>query len=125
MPLDENARYVLSVNRGVLRIRQERFKDAIAELKSAIERKPNAYQAYVNLAQAYRRLDKLDLALEQLPPGRPTRAGAGTLYRLLARLRLERNEPALASMTLTRRSSARTRIARTRSTTRSNAADCC
>ena len=44
MPLDENARYVLSVNRGVLRIRQERFEDAIAELKSAIERKPKAYR---------------------------------------------------------------------------------
>ena len=28
MPLDDNARYVLSVNRGVLRVRQERFEDA-------------------------------------------------------------------------------------------------
>ena len=77
MPLDDNARYVLFVNRGVLRVRQERFEDAIADLKSAIERKPNAYQAYVNLAQAYRRLDKLDLALEQLNRAVAARAGAG------------------------------------------------
>ena len=96
MPLDDNARYVLSVNRGVLRIRQERFEDAIGELKSAIERKPNAYQAYVNLAQAYRRLDKLDLALEQLHRAVQLEPGLAHLYRLRARLRLERNEPALA-----------------------------
>jgi len=96
MPLDDNARYVLSVNRGVLRIRQERFEDAIAELKSAIERKPSAYQAYVNLAQTYRRLDKLDLALEQLHRAVQLEPGLAHLYRLRARLRLERNEPALA-----------------------------
>ena len=96
MPLDENARYVLFVNRGVLRVRQERFEDAIADLKAAIELKPKAYQAYVNLAQAYRRLDKLDLALEQLNRAVRARAGLAHLYRLRARLHLERNEPALA-----------------------------
>jgi eukaryotic-like serine/threonine-protein kinase len=96
MPLDDNARYVLSVNRGVLRVRQGRFEDAVAALKLAIERKPNAYQAYVNLAQAYRRLDKLDLALEQLHRAVQLEPGLAHLYRLRARLRLERNEPALA-----------------------------
>jgi len=96
MALDDNARYVLAVNRGVLRVRQERFEDAIAELKSAIERKPNAYQAYVNLAQAYRRLDKLDLALEQLNRAVQLEPGLAHLYRLRARLHLERNETALA-----------------------------
>ena len=96
LPLDDNARYVLSVNRGVLRIRQERFEDAVADLKSAIERKPKAYQAYVNLAQAYRRLDKLDLALDQLDRAVELEPGLAHLYRLRARLHLERNEPALA-----------------------------
>ena len=96
MPLDDNARYVLFVNRGVLRVRQERFEDAIADLKAAIERKPKAYQAYVNLAQAYRRLSKLDLALEQLNRAVELEPGLAHLYRLRARLHLERNEPALA-----------------------------
>src|SRR5262249_16365529 len=95
-PLDDNARYVLSVNRGVLRVRQERFEDAIAELKSAIERRPNAYQAYVNLAQAYRRLGKLDLALQQLHGAVQLEPGLAHLYRLRARLYVERHEPALA-----------------------------
>ncbi len=96
MPLDDNARYVLLVHRGVLRVRQERFEDAVADLKSAIERKPNAYQAYVNLAQAYRRLGKLDQALEQLHRAVQLEPGLAHLYRLRARLHLERNEPALA-----------------------------
>ena len=93
LPLDENARYVLAVNRGVLRVRQERFEDAIAELRSAIERKPNAYQAYVNLAQAYRRLDQRDRALDALHRAIQLEPGLAHLYRLRARLYLERNEP--------------------------------
>jgi eukaryotic-like serine/threonine-protein kinase len=96
LPLDENARYVLSVDRGVLRVRQERFEAAVTDLKSAIERKPRAYQAYVNLAQAYRRQGKLDLALEQLNRAVGLEPGLAHLYRLRARLRQERNEPTLA-----------------------------
>jgi serine/threonine protein kinase/tetratricopeptide (TPR) repeat protein len=96
LPLDENARYVLAVNRGVLRVRQERFEDAVVELRAAIEQKPNAYQAYVNLAQAYRRLDKRDLALEPLDRAIRLEPGLAHLYRLRARLYLECNEPARA-----------------------------
>jgi serine/threonine protein kinase/tetratricopeptide (TPR) repeat protein len=96
LPLDDNARYVLSVNRGVMRVRQERFEDAIADLKSAIALKPSAYQAYVNLALAYRGTGKLDPALEQLNRAIGLEPGLAHLYRLRARLRLERNESALA-----------------------------
>ena len=96
MPLDDNARYVLFVNRGVLRVRQERFQDAVADLKSAIERKPKAYQAYVNLALAFRGLKSLDLALEQLNHAVSLEPAMAHLYRLRARLYLERDEPALA-----------------------------
>jgi tetratricopeptide (TPR) repeat protein len=96
MPLDDNARYVLFVNRGVLRVRTDRFNDAVADLNAAIKLKPNAYQAFVNLAQAYRRLDKLDLALEQLDRALLLEPGLAHLYRLRARLHLERNEPTQA-----------------------------
>ncbi len=87
---------MLGVNRGVLRVRQERFEDAVTDLKSAIERKPKAYQAYVNLAQAYRRLNKLDLALDQLNRSVELEPGLAHIYRLRARLHIERNEPSLA-----------------------------
>ena len=96
LPLDDNAGYVLSVNRGVLRVRQERFEDAVTDLKSAIEKKPRAYQAYVNLALAYRRLKKMDLALQQLNRAVELEPALAHPYRLRARLHLERNEPALA-----------------------------
>lgn len=96
MPLDDNSRYVLFVNRGVLRIRQERFDDAIADLNEAIKLKPTEYQAFVNMAQAYRRLNDLDAALKQLDLAIEHEPSLAHLYRLRARLRLERNEPALA-----------------------------
>jgi serine/threonine protein kinase/Flp pilus assembly protein TadD len=96
MSQDDYSRYVLFVNRGALRVREERFDDAIADLKTAIELKPNEYQAYVNLAQAYRRLKKLDLALEQLQRAVQLEPALAHLYCLRARLYLERKEPALA-----------------------------
>src|SRR5262249_33598749 len=63
---DDDARYVLGVNRAVLRIRTGRIDDAIVDLNSAIRLKPNAYQALVNLAQAYRGQGNLGKALGPL-----------------------------------------------------------
>jgi tetratricopeptide (TPR) repeat protein len=96
MPLDDDARYVLKVNRGVLRIRTNNIDDAIAELNAAIKLKPRAYQAFVNLAQAYRRRGSLELADEQLRRAIELEPGLAHLYRLQARLNLERNQPELA-----------------------------
>jgi serine/threonine protein kinase/tetratricopeptide (TPR) repeat protein len=93
---DDNSRYVLSVNRAVLRIRTARIDDAIADLKSAIKLKPNAYQAFVNLAQAYRGQGQLEKALETLRRAIDLEPGLAHLYRLRARLHLERREPDLA-----------------------------
>ena len=96
MPLDDDARYVLLVNRGILRIRTDRIDDAIALLNAAIKLKPGAYQAFVNLAQAYRRRNNLDLALTQLHRALELEPASAHLYRLQARLHLERNELDLA-----------------------------
>lgn len=96
MPLDDYARYVLFVNRGVLRVRQERFADAVRDLQDAIALKPNAYQAYANLAQAYIRQGQMDQALAQLDRAVELEPALARVYRLRARLRQERREPALA-----------------------------
>lgn len=96
LPLDGNARYVLFVNRGVLRVRQQRYDDAIADLRAAIELKPKAYQAYVNLAQAFRGLNELDVALEQLDRAVELEPSQAHLRRLRARLQVERKEPQAA-----------------------------
>jgi serine/threonine protein kinase/tetratricopeptide (TPR) repeat protein len=90
---DESARYVLFVNRGVLRLRTKRIGEAIDDLNSAIKLKPDAYQAFVNLAQAYRAQGKLGKALEPLKRAIELEPGLAHLYRLRARLHLERNEP--------------------------------
>src|SRR6516162_9992821 len=96
MSLDENARYVLLVNRGVLRVREDRLDDAVADLKAAIALRPNEYQAYVNLAQAYRRQKNVDQALAQMDCAVRLEPTLAHLYRLRARLYLECKQPALA-----------------------------
>jgi serine/threonine protein kinase/tetratricopeptide (TPR) repeat protein len=93
---DDNARYVLAVNRGVLRIRTGRIDDAIRDLSTAIKLKPEAYQAFVNLAQAYRASGKLAQALEPLNRAIELQPGLAHLYRLRAHLHMERREPDLA-----------------------------
>jgi tetratricopeptide (TPR) repeat protein/predicted Ser/Thr protein kinase len=92
LPLDDVARYVLHVNRGVLYVQWDRPAEAIAELNKAIALKPNEYQAYVNLARAYRQTKKLDLALKQMDHAVELEKTGAHLYRLRARLHLERDE---------------------------------
>jgi eukaryotic-like serine/threonine-protein kinase len=91
LPLDENTRYVLLVYRAVLRIRTDRCADAIGDLQAAIKLKPNAYQAFVNMANAYRKLGNLDQAVAQLNRALELEPGLAHLYRLRARLQIERN----------------------------------
>jgi tetratricopeptide (TPR) repeat protein len=50
---DENALYVLLVNRGVMRIRRGDPEAAVRDLESAASRRPHAFAAYINLAQAH------------------------------------------------------------------------
>jgi tetratricopeptide (TPR) repeat protein len=61
-------------SRGAMRVRQKRWADAVTDLWQAIELQPDAPEAYVNLAHAYRgarewadALDVLDQALARWP----------------------------------------------------------
>ncbi len=90
---DDYARYVLLVNRGVLRIRQKQYKEAITDLNAAVSMKPKEYQAYVSLAEAYRQQDKLDLAVTQMNKALKVEPTAAHLYRLRARLHVQRKAP--------------------------------
>jgi tetratricopeptide (TPR) repeat protein len=51
--------------RGVLRVRQTRPKDAIDDLMKALELRPSRYEAHADLALAYYDLGKEDLALAE------------------------------------------------------------
>jgi tetratricopeptide (TPR) repeat protein len=53
-PPDATASYVALVNRGVLAMRQERWDEAVADLRRAIAVRPDDFAAYVNLALTHR-----------------------------------------------------------------------
>jgi tetratricopeptide (TPR) repeat protein len=58
LPNDE-ARYVLLVNRAVLRFRQGRLAAAADDLRTAAGLRPGRYEAHLNLARVYRKLNRL------------------------------------------------------------------
>jgi tetratricopeptide (TPR) repeat protein len=57
-PHDED-KYAIYVNRGVMRIRQDRLRDGMDDLQDAVSLKPNLYHAYLNMAQGYHKDDVL------------------------------------------------------------------
>jgi tetratricopeptide (TPR) repeat protein len=95
-PLDDSARYALYVNRGVLRIRQGRPVDAVADLQKAVSLKPGQYQGYVNLAQAYLKGQQLEDAVLQMDEAIRRESSVAALYRTRARIHLLRQEPTSA-----------------------------
>jgi eukaryotic-like serine/threonine-protein kinase len=91
--LPESARYALLINRGVLRVRQNRIADAGADLREAVALRPGQYQGYLNLAQSHLRAREFDAALAQLDEAVRREPELASLYRTRARLRLLRSEP--------------------------------
>jgi tetratricopeptide (TPR) repeat protein len=107
---DESARYVLHVDRGFVRLRQGKSEDGIAELRAAIGLRPEQYQAYVDLAQAYygqaerkenppdpaARQRLLDGAARQMDEAIRRHADSPALYRTRARIHLARQDLTVA-----------------------------
>jgi tetratricopeptide (TPR) repeat protein len=90
---DEEARYALHANRGVVHARQKKVAQAIDDLHQAIALRPRQYQAYLTLAQIYQTEKKWDEALRYFNEAVEREPGYAFLYRNRARLRLERGEP--------------------------------
>src|SRR5262249_48683088 len=100
---DSDATYAILVNRGVFCTRQSKFEEAAAHLQRAIALKPEQYQAYANLANAYQDQKNLSAAAQQLDKAlevadRQTKAGqvepsaVALLHRNRARLHLLRGD---------------------------------
>src|SRR5262249_41177073 len=51
---DRSAEYVLLVNRGVMRIRQHLYEEAIKDLKKAVDLLPGPFEGHLNLGVAHR-----------------------------------------------------------------------
>ncbi|HJT76046.1 MAG TPA: tetratricopeptide repeat protein, partial [Gemmataceae bacterium] len=99
-PLSDAARYGLLMNRGVLRVRQGRLDSATADLRQAIALRPQQYQGYVNLAQAFLKAGQPDAAITQLDEAIRREPGLASLYRTRARVHvvLEDRAAALADL---------------------------
>jgi tetratricopeptide (TPR) repeat protein len=90
------AQYGAYVNRGVLRVRQRKLDEAVADLQRASGLLPGQYQAYVNLAQAYQQQQKGDEAARVLDRALPLVRQPAALYRARAQLALQRQDPGAA-----------------------------
>jgi len=93
-------RYVLLVNRGVLRVRRGAVAEAIDDLSAAIALRPGQFQAYVNLSQAYQALGKPDQALASLAQAIDRAPSQPVLYRARSELErsMSRQEAALSDL---------------------------
>ena len=99
---DKFTRYNLLVCRGAVRLRQEKYDAAVADLRAAVTLWPDSYQAYVNLAQAYQKQDKLGAALEALDHAIRHEPALASLHRERARVHLRRDDAAAALRDLDR-----------------------
>ncbi len=87
LELNESSRYVLNVNRGLLRMRQKRFTEAAAEFERAVQVQPRYYQAHLNLAQARAAQERTDEAVRHLDEAIRLRPSLASLYAERAALR--------------------------------------
>jgi tetratricopeptide (TPR) repeat protein len=96
---DDDSKYVLLVNRGVVRILAGRHADALADLTAATARKPDQFTAYLNLAEAYRDRNgpgDLDAAVAPLSKAVELQPALADLYRSRADLHERRGDVAAA-----------------------------
>ena len=74
-------RYVLLVNRGLLRWQRRDLDRAVTDLREAIRFDPRLYQAHAGLAQVHRQQGKPDEAVEQFTQAIALRPDLAPLYR--------------------------------------------
>ena len=79
-------RYVLLVNRGLLRWQRRNLDRALADLREAIRLDPRLYQAHAGLAEVLHQQGKADEAIEQFTQAIALRPDLAPLYRGRAEL---------------------------------------
>jgi tetratricopeptide (TPR) repeat protein len=93
---DPLARAVTLTNRGVMWVLRERWDEAVADLRQAIELKPDAPEWYVDLAYAHAGRKDWDAAIKALDEALTRRPGDAVLHHTRARLNLDRGNAAAA-----------------------------
>jgi serine/threonine protein kinase/tetratricopeptide (TPR) repeat protein len=82
-------RYAVHANRGVLRLRQGKLDDAVADLAAAVSMRPEQCAAHVNLARAYRDQNRLSDAAREIDEAVGLRPDWPWVYRARGQLRLK------------------------------------
>jgi len=90
-PSDE-LRYVLLVNRALMRSQRGKLDQAVADFAEAIRLDERHYNAYAGLAQVYERQQKWDEAVEQLTQAIARKPGWSPLYRGRATVQMARDD---------------------------------
>jgi tetratricopeptide (TPR) repeat protein/tRNA A-37 threonylcarbamoyl transferase component Bud32 len=94
-PNDE-LRYVLFVNRALMRSQRGRLNEAMADFAAAIRANDHHYHAYAGLAQVFERQKRWDDAVAQFTRAIQRKPGWPPLYRGRAAARMGRDAPAPA-----------------------------
>jgi tetratricopeptide (TPR) repeat protein len=90
-PNDE-LRYVVLVNRGLLRFQRDDLEEAVSDLTAAIRLNDRSSQAYGALAKVYLKQGRLDEAVEQFGRAIERQPDLAPLYRARADVELARKE---------------------------------
>jgi len=86
---DEEARYAILTERGLLHYRQGKHADAVADLSQAVQLRPTLVAARLALAQAHARQRKPALALAELERAITQEPRQAALYRTRASIHME------------------------------------
>jgi eukaryotic-like serine/threonine-protein kinase len=100
--LEPAFRYILQMNRGVIRFRRGRWQEAATDFEQAIALDRDRYNGYASLAQALRKLGRYDEAVVQMGVAIARERRMAALYtgRALARLDRQNLAPAEAEAAL-------------------------
>ncbi len=90
--LDDQKQYVMLVNRGVMRIRRGNNLAAADDLNAAVALKPDHFQAYFNLGQAYQNLGRWDDAVATLDRAIARSPRLAVLYRARGQVHRKRGK---------------------------------
>jgi eukaryotic-like serine/threonine-protein kinase len=93
---DADAAYVLHANRSLLRVKQNRPAEAVADLEQAVALAPKRYEAYLTLAQLHQERKEWDRAGQRFRDAIRCEPNLAVLHRFLGRFHLLRDDPAAA-----------------------------
>jgi tetratricopeptide (TPR) repeat protein len=90
---NNDLRYPLLINRGLLWLERREWDKAVTDLQAAIQLDEGQWLAFENLGQVYRRRNMPDQAIEQFTRAIKLRPDSAPLYRARALANLERKQP--------------------------------